>query len=133
MATTWQRGGWTEPGDSAWERIKEAIRRDWEQTLHDLQIEGGHELNQRLADTIKQAAGRQAIPRHNQPNPPRFIGNWGEVNGPIGYGAPKEQSPEQAARFEQIEQTLRSEWDSEKSRPIGRWDVRRGYGYERRD
>lgn len=136
MATTWQHGGWNASGDSAWDRIKEAIRRDWEQTLHDLQIDGGHELNQGLADTIKQAAGRQTIPRRDQPNPRKGIGRWGRVDASIRYGAGGQRTPEQGARFEPIEPdpietTLRSEWDPDTTKPAGRWGFPRGD--ERRD
>lgn len=135
MATSLQSGGWkgwNVSQESAWERVKEAIRRDWEQTLYDLQIEGGHELNQGLADTIKQAAGRQPIPRRNQPNPRNGLRDWGAVDEPIGYGARPAEDPEQAARYEDIETTLRSEWPGGNRKLVDRWGVPRGDEHERR-
>lgn len=55
--------------DTAWERVKAAFSRDWQQTKHDF---GGHEpdLNQQVSDTISQASGSESIPPTNVPNPP---------------------------------------------------------------
>ena len=75
MAMTWHSGSWAEFHGSAWDRLKEALRRDWEQTKHDLHLKGGHELNQGLMDTIDQAAGSEAIPASNRPNPPK-VKRW---------------------------------------------------------
>jgi hypothetical protein len=58
---------WKDDYNSSWERTKEAFRRDWEQTKHDF---GGDaaDLNQNVADTVKQAAGKEAIPAPGAPN-----------------------------------------------------------------
>lgn len=58
---------WKSDYDSSWERTKEAFRRDWEQTKHDF---GGDapDLNQNVDDTVKQAAGKQAVPAPGTPN-----------------------------------------------------------------
>ena len=62
MSTTiskWRPSWWSdEVHGSAWERAQEAMRRDWAQTKHDLHL-GGHEMNQSLTDTLKQAAGQE--------------------------------------------------------------------------
>jgi hypothetical protein len=57
---------WTKEEDSAWERTKEAFKRDWDQTKHDL---GGKQpdTNQNVTDTVKQAAGKEPIPPRGQP------------------------------------------------------------------
>jgi hypothetical protein len=60
---------WNNTHSSAWDRTKEALHRDWEQTKADVS-KGGHELNQDVGDTVKQSAGKQAIPPGNTPNPP---------------------------------------------------------------
>jgi len=54
--------------ESAWERVKDAFRRDWRQTKHDF---GGKQpdLNQQVGDTISQAAGSEPIPPGNMKNP----------------------------------------------------------------
>jgi hypothetical protein len=46
----------------------EALHRDWEQTKHDLSKKKGEELNQNVADTLKQAAGKEYIPPEGVPN-----------------------------------------------------------------
>ncbi|NUP14184.1 MAG: hypothetical protein HOW73_49755 [Polyangiaceae bacterium] len=61
---------------SMWDRLIEALRRDWEQTKHDFAPESGHELNQSLADTLKQAIGREPIPPADHPNPRRVSARW---------------------------------------------------------
>ena len=43
----WQPAWWNEGHASAWDRVKEAMRRDWEQTKQDMKMKGGHELNSR--------------------------------------------------------------------------------------
>ena len=50
---------WTKENDSAWDRTKAALKRDWDQTKHDF---GGKEpdTNQKVGDTVKQAAGKEA-------------------------------------------------------------------------
>lgn len=53
---------WTDQHTSTWDRVKEALRRDWEQTKADLSSSDGRALNQNVADTVKQAAGAQPLP-----------------------------------------------------------------------
>src|SRR5689334_13573703 len=71
---------------SAWESVKEALRRDWEQTKHDFGMSGGHELNQSFVDTVDQATKNRPIPSADRPNRPVVIGAWAEAEYPIGYG-----------------------------------------------
>ena len=56
---------WNEQHQSAWDRVKAAFKRDWDQTQHDL---GGKkpDTEQDLDDTVKQAAGKQPIPPRGQ-------------------------------------------------------------------
>ncbi|MEO7112691.1 MAG: hypothetical protein ABI183_19755, partial [Polyangiaceae bacterium] len=60
---------WTKDHSTSWDKVKEAFHRDWEQTKADLSKKAGHELNQNVGDTVKQAAGKEAIPAGNAPNP----------------------------------------------------------------
>ncbi len=53
---------WTDKHTSAWERVKEAFRRDWEQTKADFSSTSGRDLNQNVGDTVKQAVGSAPIP-----------------------------------------------------------------------
>jgi hypothetical protein len=55
---------WTPENDTAWNRVKEAMKRDWDQTKHDF---GGDEpdTNQNIGHTLKQAGGTETLPpRH---------------------------------------------------------------------
>lgn len=53
---------WNDTHASRWDRVKEAIRRDWEQTKADFSKTGGAELNQNIGDTLKQAVGAAPLP-----------------------------------------------------------------------
>src|SRR5690349_14841384 len=81
-----QPAGWNDQHASGRERATGAMRRDWEQTKHDLHLKGGHELNQNIGDTVKQVAGKEAIPPADKLNPPKVIGDWSDVELPMGYG-----------------------------------------------
>ena len=50
-------------------KVKEALKRDLEQTKSDLPGLEGEDLGQGIGDTLKQAAGKEAIPPEGQPNP----------------------------------------------------------------
>ncbi len=52
---------WTDRNTSAWERVKDAFQRDWEQTKADL---SGNtpSLNQHAGDTFMQALGSEPVP-----------------------------------------------------------------------
>ena len=69
MATaSWDPAWWTDEHSSSWERVKHAVRRDWEQTRADL-ADTGVDLNQGAGDTLRQALGTQPIPIDGLPNP----------------------------------------------------------------
>jgi hypothetical protein len=72
---------WTKENDSAWDRVKLAVKRDWDQTKHDL---GGKEpeTNQNVSRTVKQAAGKEPIPPRGQPTYEEL-----EPAHRFGYGA----------------------------------------------
>src|ERR1700750_1006454 len=59
---------WSADDDSSWSKVKEAFRRDWEQTKHDFGSDTARDLNQDVPDTVKQAAGKQPTPPSNTPN-----------------------------------------------------------------
>ena len=141
MATMkWQPPWWNEHQASAWERVKEAMRRDWEQTKHDVHA-GGHELNQKLADTAKQATGKEPIPANDGPNPPKVVGqlSWDEIELPVeyGYSARDRLGSSYAQWSPELELRLRSEWETSGPARDREWrsvreHIRRGYEYPRR-
>lgn len=53
---------WTEQHSSAWERVKDAFRRDWMQTKSDFSVGDAKNLNQNAADTVVQAVGTAPMP-----------------------------------------------------------------------
>jgi hypothetical protein len=52
---------WTDRHTSSWERVKDAFRRDWEQTKADLSGDTWS-LNQNAGDTVMQALGNEPVP-----------------------------------------------------------------------
>lgn len=112
---------------SAWDRVKEALKRDWEQTRKDLNV-GGRELNQDVTNTVKQAMGKEPIPAPTQPN-------WEGVEPAYEYGVTARQQfgAQHAAWNEALENELKDEWDKgHRDQPWAEYKsfVRRGYDYK---
>ena len=126
----WQPAWWNEHHASAWERIKEAMRRDWEQTKSDVHVKGSHDLDQGVGDTVKQAAGKEPIPPGNAPNV-----KWEDVEGPAAYGyAARDQFREHTAWTSELETKLKTDWEKARAQTGRAWDdvkshVRRGFEY----
>jgi hypothetical protein len=132
----WHKGEYAD----GWERVKEAVRRDWQQTEHDLHL-GGHELNQGASDTMKQAAGKAPIPSINQANPPKVIGDmsgeWERVEPPVAYGYSARQHFGDKGWDDGLEGDLRREWESPANAASGDWEqvrrfIRYGYSYDKK-
>jgi hypothetical protein len=123
---------WTGDHSSAWERAKVAMRRDWEQTKADLSS-GGHELNQSVGDTLKQAAGKEAIPPGNVPNLSDHTWSAAEPGLRFGFGA---RSHHGGGEWnDKLEAELRQDWESANGE--GAWErikasARRGWEASRR-
>ena len=113
---------------NAWDRIKEALRRDWEQTKHEFGAKTGHELNQDIGDTLKHAVGKQPIPSDDRPNPPVVVDTWDNAEPAIQFGY--EASPVFRAADREwshaLESALADRWRvlHVNGRP---WDEVRGY------
>ena len=115
---------------SAWDRVKDAFKRDWEQTKADVSS-GGKELNQNVADTVKQAAGTEAIPPQSQPNPG---GKWEAVEPAVsyGYGAKHEFGDKHPKWTDDLDKQLSNDWKSDDK--TKKWEdvrpyVRRGFEF----
>ena len=122
---------------SAWDRVKEALRRDWEQTKHDFSISGGHQLNQDIGDTVKQATGKEHIPSNDKPVPPKVIGSWDDVEFPVsyGYGAKQQFGERHPGWSDKLEGELERDWKATKHGADHAWNdvkgwVRHGYEYK---
>ena len=118
---------WSKDNDSAWDNVKGAFRRDWDQTKHDF---GGNppDLKQDVPDTVKQAVGKKIIPPLNQPNfeehEPAFR---------FGYGARQHYGKDFPTWDNRLERTLQKEWSP--SGDEDNWNrysksVRRGYEFK---
>lgn len=110
---------WSDRYDSAWERVKAALARDFEQTKRDFGSDQSTELNQDVGDTVKQAMGKAPIPPKNVPNPPD-PDEWAG-GARYGYGAGLADTWRQHnAWSDDLETSLRRDWEGMKS---GRsWD-----------
>lgn len=136
----WHPKWWTkDQHDNAWERVKEALKRDWEQTKVDLKGHG-RDLDQDVDDTVKQAIGKEAIPPLSQPNVSTKHDVtkpvWQDVEEPMkyGYGAHTYYGAQYKQWDDKLEGTLRDEWEEgHRSGGLrGAWNdvkehVRRGY------
>ena len=137
ISTKWRPTWWKQDEhESAWDLVKEALHRDWEQTKHDLKL-GGHEMNQGVGDTLKQAGGSEKIPAMDKANPPKVIGEWNDAEVPYayGYGARKQFGAQHPQWNEGLETKLKSEWTAAQDKARRDWDemksfVRRGYEYK---
>ena len=138
--TNFQPKWWSEDKHgSAWNRVKEAMKRDWEQTKSDIHV-GGRDLDQDVNDTVKQAAGKDAIPPKyvaNEPGgTPKNKASWDDVEGPMrfGFGARQQYGSQHADWDEKLETTLKTEWEEAKSTTKRGWnDVKQHVhnGYDR--
>jgi hypothetical protein len=115
---------WTKENDSAWDRAKAALQRDWDQTKHDL---GGKEpdTDQNVGDTLKQAAGKEPIPPRRQPNFEQALR--------FGYGARSHYRGQFPKWNQDVETQLKKEYSG--SNPNANWEqdrdaIRHGWNYE---
>ena len=121
---------WTTKHTRAWDRVKDAFARDWEQTKADFSKDSGHELNQNVADTVKQATGKERIPDPMQANDkPNDEYQRVEPALRFGYGASRYYD-EHKQWNESLEAKMRADWDhvhADQKFDKVKEDVRRGW------
>lgn len=131
LMTTKNPSWWNNTHDSAWDRVKAAFKRDWEQTKADLSSKG-RDLDQNAADTLKQAAGKDPVPPANVPN--RKEDTWEDVEPSYRYGVGARSQHGNSDWDDRVESKLREEWTDLKS---GRtWDEAKGWvrrAWDRKD
>jgi hypothetical protein len=118
---------WDKSDDSAWERVKAAFKRDWDQTRHDLGADIP-DTDQDVGDTVAQAAGRDPIP-------PRGTPTYEEAERAyrLGYGAKRHYANQYHQWDDRLESELRREWGTmgrSEDWPLYRGAVRRGWEYQ---
>jgi hypothetical protein len=110
---------WKTEHESAWDRVKAAFQRDWEQTKHDL---GASEpdIHQSAGDTLKQAVGKEPTTEEAY----RF-----------GYGARSEYGKRFTKWDDQLEAQLKQDWNEayqDQDWAAYRDSIRRAWEYESR-
>lgn len=118
---------WNQQNESAWERVKAAFKRDWDQTRHDFGA-NKPDTDQQVGDTVKQAAGKQPIPPRGQPT-------YEEVEDAyrFGYGARSYYGGQYAAWDDELEARLQRDWRetyNERDWKQYRESIRRGWSWE---
>lgn len=121
---TWHANYWKdEKHGTAWMHVKEAMKRDWEQTKSDVKA-GGKDLNQTVGDTLSQCVGKEPIPPSNVANPsPKdqvgkyAAGPWSEVEPAFQYGfaARQEYGATYPTWDEKLEARLLIEWNDKRT------------------
>ena len=122
---------WKDEHSSSWDRAKEALRRDWEQTKADLS-DGGQELNQTAGDTLRQASGKEPIPPAGfaNPNHSAHDRSWSNAEPALRYGHGARQYYSERDWNDDLEQELRADWNrsgNESSWEKVKVHVRRGW------
>lgn len=138
-SASFQPKWWTEKHGTQWESVKDALKRDWEQTKKDLHV-GGKELNQNAGDTVKQATGKEAIPASNATGTRTGTDlGWDDAEQPLmyGVGARHQYGAQHATWNEGLETKLKSDWEAAEGGAKRKWDdvknvVRHGYDKARR-
>jgi hypothetical protein len=118
---------WNKEHESAWDRVKAAFKRDWDQTRHDFGAKKP-DTDQDVDDTVKQAAGKQPIPPRGQPT-------YEEAEDAyrFGYGAHAYYQPRYSSWDDELEEELERDWSetySDRDWQSYRDSVRRGWEYQ---
>lgn len=122
---------WDQTYESAWERVKAAFVRDWDQTQHDLG-NSVPDTHQNIPHTLAQAMGKEPIP-------PRGVATYedAEAGYRFGYGARRYYGKSVHEWDNQVEERLRKDWQELTAHPERSWDryreaIRRGWNHEDR-
>ena len=107
---------WAPVHASSWDRVREALHRDWEQTKADFSATKGLALNQDAADTVRQAVGVTPIPsiaRSNTDAPAVQLHDWTLVEPAIRYGfSARLHFADYQTWNDEVEDLLRRDWES---------------------
>lgn len=97
---------------SSWEKVKAALKRDWDQTKNDFHA-GGHELKQELSDTLKQATGAVQIPADGvgNPDPVTKPAIWADAEAGVRYGYGAREQYRNEKWSDSLEMKLSTEWN----------------------
>lgn len=124
---------YTKEDETSWSKVKEAFRRDWQQTKHDFGS-GDPDLNQQVGDTVAQATGSKPVPPPNVKTPHNTntasVSEYRDSDESAyryGYAAYNHYGDRLTA--DQAEETLRKEWGDEADWERNREAVAHGWSY----
>ena len=124
---------WNDKHEGTWDRVKSALKRDWEQTKNDFSKKSGRDLDQDVGDTVKQMAGKEPIPPAGMPNPSEVDKGWDDVEPVYRYGVGAQS--QYGTDWLRAEPQLSREWvslDDDREWDAVKGEVRRGYEYGER-
>ena len=106
---------WNNQHEGTWDRVKHAMKRDWEQTKHDFGSKEAPDLDQSVGDTVKQMAGKE---------------QWDEVEPAYRYGVgARAYYGDEWAKTESRMSNEWSEIDDDREWDDVKGQVRRAYEY----
>jgi hypothetical protein len=118
---------WNHDYDSAWDRVKEALKKDWERTKRQF---GGDQsdASQKYGSTLSPAEGNETTAHHDQPT-------YEEVEPAhrFGFGARSKYGPKYNSWDEDLEFQLKQEWEIVEPKRRQTWMQDRAairYGWE---
>jgi hypothetical protein len=122
------RAKWhTEKHDSTWDRVKDAFRRDWEQTKNDFGSDKARDLDQDIGDTFKQMSSKDYRDRYGERN-------YDDSEEAFRYGhAARDHYGSDHPRWnDDLSKRLREDYphDYERDEPLIRYAY--GYNYSRK-
>jgi hypothetical protein len=128
MSTTDNPGWWKNDYDSSWDRVKDAFRRDWEQTKHDFGSSEARDLDQNVDDTVRQMVGSENTAQPTVASDDRATEDL-EPAWRYGYGARQHYGT--AEWNDDLDARLRNDWTGMGRADYDRYrdDIRRGWDY----
>jgi hypothetical protein len=123
---------WTKEHDSTWNRVKMAVKRDWDQTKHDVGA-NEPETNQNVSRTVNQARGKEVIPPRGQPTYAEL-----EPAHRFGYAARSYYGSNYDTWNTELENKLKREWEQIAPERRQTWmqdraAIRHGWEYDHED
>jgi ferritin-like metal-binding protein YciE len=122
----WRATWWAPEHTSAWDRVKAAFRRDWEQTKAHVGAAPPPEGGQSAGDTMAQLTGRQEVMESFETDEPAFRYGYGAAQ----YYHDREWDP-------RMENELRANyggfWDDDKERVFAGWRYARPERYQQEE
>jgi hypothetical protein len=124
---------WNDKHEGTWDRVKSAMKRDWEQTKHDFGSKKAPDLDQDVGDTVKQMAGKEPMPPGALPNPSDMDKAWDDIEPAFRYGVGARAYYNED--WAKTESRMSNEWsslDDDRDWDDVKGQVRRAYEYGER-